>query len=169
MSGADIGAVTALDALGIVDGGQVVRDLDGLGRALALALHAAYAARIALLHHDGALLLGGAGGNDLLVVGHLLDDVLGADGGSGHAALALFPVHLRHAVFHAHGAEGAGPHAVAHAHAGELAQLGALVAEAHGGRLDARAGDAGRGLKFTLSLPRYTPPNPEAVPHHDPA
>ena len=43
------------------------------------------------------------------------------------------------------------------------------IAEAHGGRLDARAGDAGRGLKFTLSLPRYTPPNPEAVPHHDPA
>lgn len=43
------------------------------------------------------------------------------------------------------------------------------IAEAHGGRLDARAGDAGRGLKFTLSLPRYTPPNPEAVLHHDPA
>ena len=44
------------------------------------------------------------------------------------------------------------------------------IAEAHGGRLDARAGDHGRGLRFTLTLPRYLPPPPLAeAPAYDPA
>ena len=44
------------------------------------------------------------------------------------------------------------------------------IAEAHGGRLDARAGDHGRGLRFTLTLPRYLPPSPLAeAPAYDPA
>ena len=54
---ADIGAVAAADALVIVDLGHEVLDLDGVRRALTLALHAADAADVADLARDGALVL----------------------------------------------------------------------------------------------------------------
>ena len=89
MARADVGAVAALDALVVVDDGEVVDDLDGVGRALALALHAADAAVIAYLHDSGALVLIRAGGHDSLALGQELDDALGAGIRAGAAADAL--------------------------------------------------------------------------------
>ncbi len=43
------------------------------------------------------------------------------------------------------------------------------IAEAHGGRLDAAPGPGGRGLVFTLTLPRYLPPSSPAETPRDPA
>src|SRR5699024_8430835 len=47
-----------------------------------------------------------------LVLGHHLNDVVGAHGGAGAAAGALLPVHLGDAVLNVDGVEGAGPGAV---------------------------------------------------------
>ena len=53
---ADVGAMSALNALGNIDASQTVLNNDRVGRALALALHAADAALVADLH-DGSTLI----------------------------------------------------------------------------------------------------------------
>ena len=57
VSGADISAVTALNALGDIDSCKVILDDDCVGRAFALALHAADAACFADLIDGSTLVL----------------------------------------------------------------------------------------------------------------
>jgi len=136
---ADLGAVTALNALGGINRGQIIRNGDGPDRALTLALHAADTAHVTLFHHSRALILGGAGGHDLLCVGDQPNDIFRAGLGAGTAADALFMVGFRHAVDDMHGVKFAGLYAVAVANAGKEAVLIASVAENHGGLAVMRA------------------------------
>ena len=132
--------MAAADALVIVDLGHEVLDLDGVRRALTLALHAADAADVADLARDGALVLIAAANEHGLLVRHTLDDLLRAGIGAGHAADALVAVDLGDAVDDVHRAELTGSGAVAEADAGEAALLIALAAKEHGGLAILRAG-----------------------------
>ena len=88
---ADIGAVAAADALVIVDLGHEVLDLDGVRRALTLALHAADAAGGTGLPGLSALVLVLAQHHRLtLVLRDDADDGVGAGLGTGTAAGASF-------------------------------------------------------------------------------
>ena len=74
------------------------------------------------------------------MLGHHLDDVVGAHGGAGTAAGALLPVHLGDAVLNVDGVEGAGPGAVPVAQAavgaGPVAAVQALDGLAAGDTLE---------------------------------
>ena len=128
---ADICAVTAADALGGIDSGEVVFDNDRVCGALALALHAADAADGADLHDLSALVHIAADRHDLLAFGDELHDALRAGIDAGAAADTLVAVNLGNAVDDVHCVELAGLDAVAEADAGEGAELIALAAEQH--------------------------------------
>ena len=132
MPGADVGAMAALDALGNINHSKIVFNHNGVGRALALALHAADAAEVAHFHDLCALVLVAAGGHNLLGLGDHLDDALGAGVGAGAAANALAAVNLGNTVYNVHGVKLADLNAVTHTNAGKGAGLIALSAEKHG-------------------------------------
>ena len=131
VSGADIRAVTALNALGDINSCKIVLDNDCVGRALALALHAADAACFADLVDSSTLVLAGAGNFNVLVIGNELDYLLRAGIDTRTAADALFAIDLCYAVNNIHCAELASVNAVAEADAGEAAIHVALTAEQH--------------------------------------
>lgn len=113
VSRADGCALAASDTSAVIDVSQIVLNRDGgtvFQRAFTLALHTADTADIALFHHDAALFLAGAGGNDLLFVRDHLDDLLRADISTGAAGHAFLAVNVCHTVFNAHCAELAGFH-----------------------------------------------------------
>ena len=131
MSGADIGAVTALHALRDIYLGKIVSDDDCVRRALTLALHAADAACFANLVDGSTLVVAGAGDFDMLVIGNKSDYLLGAGIDTGTAADALLTVDLCDTVNDAHCAKLASVGTVAEADAGETAIHVALAAEQH--------------------------------------
>lgn len=137
---ADVGAMTALYALGNIDHRKIVLHNDSVCGALSLALHAAYAACIADLVDRCALVVAGAADEDMLIVGNELDDLLGAGVDTVAAAYALFTIDLRNTVNDAHCTELAGLCAVAEADACEAAVHIALAAEKHGSLAILRTG-----------------------------
>lgn len=133
VAGADIGAVSALYALGNIDLGQIVFDDDCVCRAFLLALHAANTACFANLHHLCALVHAAACYEHVLVIRNELDNLLGAGISTSTTADALFAVNLCHAVNDIHCTELAGIDTVAEAYAGKAAVHIALAAEQHCG------------------------------------
>lgn len=131
MARADVGAMTALYALGNIDTSQSVFDNDCVGGALALALHAADAALVADLHDGSALVAAGAGDENMLIIIDELDYLLRAGIDARTAADTLLAVDLCNAVNDAHCAELAGICAVAESYAREAAIHIALTAEQH--------------------------------------
>ena len=131
MARADIGAMSALNAFGNIDASQAVLNDDRVGRALALALHAADAALVADLHNGSALIAAGACDENVLIVRNELDDLLRAGVNTRAAADTLFAIDLCNAVNDAHCAELAGICTVAEADAGKAAVHVALAAEQH--------------------------------------
>ena len=131
MARADVGAMSALNALGNIDASQTVLNNDRVGRTLALALHAAYAALVTDFHDGSALIAAGASDENVLIIRNELDYLLRACVNARAAADALFVFDHGHAVFDAHCAELAGICTVAKADAGETAIHVALAAEQH--------------------------------------
>lgn len=131
MARADIGAMSALNAFGNIDASQAVLNDDRVGRALALALHAADAALVADLHNGSALIAAGACDENVLIVRNELDDLLRAGVNTRTAADTLFAIDLCNSVNDAHCAELAGICTVAEADAGKAAVHVALAAEQH--------------------------------------
>lgn len=128
---ADVGAMSALYALGDIDACEIILDDYRVGRTLALALHAAYAALVTDFHDGSALIAAGASDENVLIIRNELDYLLRACVNARAAADALFAVDLRNAVNDAHCAELAGICTVAKADAGETAIHVALAAEQH--------------------------------------
>src|SRR5699024_9062673 len=121
-------AGAAAGALVVVDPGQVVGDMDGVGGAVALAHPAGDAGGGAGFHGHRAAVAVGAHDHRLVRAGRLdHDDMLGADRRAGAAAGALVLIHHGHAVDDVDGVELAGLDAVAKAGAGKRAVLGAAV------------------------------------------
>src|SRR5699024_9623583 len=121
-------AGAAAGALVVVDPGQVVGDMDGVGGAVALAHPAGDAGGGAGFHGHRAAVAVGAHDHRLIRAGSLdHDDVLGADRRAGAAAGALVLIHHGHAVDDVDGVELAGLDAVAKAGAGKGAVLGPAV------------------------------------------
>ena len=131
MARADVGAMSALYALGNIYASQTVLDDYRVSRALALALHAADAAFVTDLHYGSALIAAGACDENVLIVRNELDDLLRAGINTCAAADTLFAVDLCNAVNYAHCAELAGICTVAEADAGETAVHVALAAKQH--------------------------------------
>ena len=131
MARADVGAMSALNALGNIDAGEIILDDDCVCRALTLALHAADTAFVADLHDGSALIAAGASDENVLVIGNKLDYLLRACVDTCAAADALFAVDFCNAVNDAHRAELAGICAVAEAYAGKSAIHVALAAKQH--------------------------------------
>ena len=131
MARADVGAMSALNALGNIDASQTVLNNDRVGRALALALHAADAALVADLHDGSALIAAGACDENVLIIRNELDDLLRAGVNTRAAADTLFAIDLCNSVNDAHCAELAGICTVAEANAGKTAVHVALAAEQH--------------------------------------
>lgn len=140
MARADILAVTAGDTLGEVYAGKVIDNRDSVRRTFSCALAAAYAARLAHLHDLRALVLVGAGDDNILLLGDHGDNALRAGVGTGAAADALVAVDLCNTVYDLHRAELTGFHTVAHAYTGVGAELIALPAEQHRRTAVLRAG-----------------------------
>lgn len=120
------------DALGIVNDGEVIDDVDGVELALLLAQVAADAAHVALAAGIGAALVVRAGDDDVGVVGHGDDDLARAHGGALQAAGALLGIDLRHAVHDVDGVKAARRDARAEAEAAARAGRGAVAADEHG-------------------------------------
>lgn len=131
VSRADIGAMSALHALGNIDLSQIVNNDDRICGALTLTLHAADAACITDLVDSCALIMAGACDFDMLVIGNKSDYLLGAGINTGAAADALLTVDLCDTVNDVHCAELAGICAVAEADACKAAVHVALTAEQH--------------------------------------
>ena len=131
VSGADVGAMSALHALGDIELCQIVNDDDRICGTLTLTLHAADAACVADLVDSCALVMAGACNFDMLVIGNESDDLLGADIDTGAAADTLLTVDLCNAVNNVHCAKLAGVSTVAEADAGKAAIHIALAAEQH--------------------------------------
>ena len=110
-------AAAAGDALGIVNDGEVIDDVDGVELALLFAQVAADAAHVALAAGIGAALVVRAGDDDIGVVGHGDDDLARAHGGALQAAGALLGIDLRHAVHDVAGVKAAARDARAEAEA----------------------------------------------------
>lgn len=140
MTGADVLAMTAGNALAEVNMSKVVLDGNRSGRAFSGALSAADTARLAHLHNLRAFILVAACDDNVLLLGNHGNDALGACIGACAAADALITVDLGNAVDDFHRAELAGLHAVAHAYAGRCAELVALPAEQHRRAAILRAG-----------------------------
>ena len=132
MPRADVGAVTALDALAHIDLSQVVNNRDGIDRAFTLALHAADAADLAHLHDLRALVVAAAGWHDLLFFGNQLNNALRAGIHAGAAADTVVAVNLGNTIDNMHGIKLAGFGTVSETNAGEGTELAALTAEKHG-------------------------------------
>ena len=129
VSRTDIGAMSALHALGDIDLGQIVNNDDRICGALTLTLHAADAACIADLVDSCALIMARACDFDMLVIGNESDDLLGADIDASAAADTLLTVDLCDTVNDVHCAKLAGIGTVAEADACKAAVQGALAAE----------------------------------------
>ena len=141
MSRADICAVAALYALGVVDYGKVVDDRDCVGGAFTHATAAADTSGLAVLVDQSAVELAAAADMDDLGRGDELYDALGAGIHTGAAAHAFLSVDLCGVVFNGNGIELADIGAVAVADAGKGAHSVALAAEKHG-----RTAVAGTGI-----------------------
>lgn len=128
---ADIGAMSALHALGDIDLSQIVNNDDRICGALTLTLHAADAACIADLVDSCALIMARACDFDMLVIGNESDDLLGADIDASAAADTLFTVDLCDTVNDVHCAELAGIGTVAETDTCKAAVHIALAAEQH--------------------------------------
>ena len=148
---ANVDAVAAAYTPVAVYNSKVVDDLDRVGRALALALHAPDAAVVAHLHDLAALVLVRAAGLDTLAFGQELDDALRAGVSARAAADTLGAIDLSDAVDDVHGVELARSRAVAKPDAGKGTGLVALSAEQHRGTAVLRAGivEALFGMAFT--------------------
>lgn len=140
MTRAGLHAVTAGNALVKINMGEIVNNGDSVRGTLSCAFAAAYAAHFAHFHHLCALVLIGAGDNNVLLFGYHGDNALGAGIGTRAAPNAFIAVDLCNAVDYFHSAELAGFYTVAHANAGISAQFIALAAEQHSGAAVLRAG-----------------------------
>ena len=139
MARADCGAAAAGHALVVVNGGEVVQNVDGIVIALALTQVAADAADVADLARQRAALMVGAGDDDVGVVGHRDDDLARADLNALHTAGALIRVHARHTFDDVDGVKLADRNAGAEAKAARGAGRRAVSCDEHG---RAAVGDA---------------------------
>ncbi len=121
-------ALSAGDALGIIDLCEVVDNVYRVVLTGPFAYGAADAADVAVLAQNGALLLGVAGDSDVRVIGHLDDKVLRADAGAGHTACAFLVVDSGNSVPDGYCAEGTGLDAGPEAKAAVGALIGSLAA-----------------------------------------
>ena len=131
VAGADICAVTALNALIGINNRKVVNHGNSVCGALTDTLLTCNAAEVADLHNLSALILVGAGGNNLLACRNELDDALGADLSTGAAAYTLGTVNLSDAVNNVHSVKLTYSGAVAKTDTCEGTGLVALAAEDH--------------------------------------
>ena len=129
MLGTDRGAQTAVIALAVVDGGQVVFHGDGLFGADLLTQAAADAADGAAAGGDGTLGKRCAGDDHIPVRLHRHNQMPGTYRGTGHTAYAQVFVHMGNAVDDLHGAVLAGLHAAAVAQTAVLTGQGAAAAD----------------------------------------